>query len=158
MIETHFAQVRVLERLRSGPIGPFLPGFVTELEQRCYSRDTIRRCLRGADALARWLDSQGISLVEANESHVEAYVSQHARLPDAHYVHGRLSKAALSVPVIAALLREQGILSGLVPVSQSEAWLVRFDHHLAQVHGAVTSFKGIGLTFLVKYLASFRLD
>jgi site-specific recombinase XerD len=134
-METYFAQASVLERLRSGPIGPYLPGFVAALEQRCYSRDTIRRCLRGADALSRWLDGQNVSLVEANQGHVEAYVSQHARLPDARYVHGRLSKAASSLSVIAALLREQGMLSGSVLVSQGEAWLVRFDNHLAQVHG-----------------------
>jgi site-specific recombinase XerD len=135
MMETYFAQASVLDRLRSGPIGPYLPGFVTALEQRCYSRDTIRRCLRGADALSRWLDGQTVALAEANQSHVRAYVAQHARLPDARYVHGRLSKAASSVPLIAALLREQGILSGSVLVSRDEAWLVRFDNHLTQVHG-----------------------
>jgi hypothetical protein len=50
------------------------------------------------------------------------------------YVHGRLSKAASSLSVIALLLREQGLLSGSVLVSQGEAWLVQFDNHLAQVH------------------------
>lgn len=134
-METYFAQASVLDRLRSGPIGPYLPGFVTALEQRCCSRDTIRRCLRGADTLSRWLEGQNVALVEANQRHVEAYVSQHARLPDARYVHGRLSKAASSLSVITALLREQGILSGSVLVSQGKAWLVRFDNHLAQVHG-----------------------
>jgi hypothetical protein len=138
-METYFAQASVVDRLRSGPIGPYLPGFVTALEQRCYSRDTIRRCLRGADALSRWLEGQNVALVEANQRHVEAYVSQHARLPDARYVHGRLSKAASSLSVITALLREQGILSGSVLVSQGEEWLVRFDNHLAQVHG-LTSY------------------
>jgi Phage integrase, N-terminal SAM-like domain len=135
MMEAYFAQASVLDRLRFGPTGPYLPGFMTALEQRCYSRDTIRRCVRGADALGRWLDCQNVALVEAKRGHVEAYVSQHARLPDARYVHGRLSKAASGVPLIASLLREQGILSGLMPVSQGEAWLVRFDNHLAQVHG-----------------------
>jgi site-specific recombinase XerD len=54
-------------------------------------------------------------------------------------VHGRLSKAASSLSVITALLREQGLLSGSVLLSQGEAWLVRFDNHLTQVHG-LTSY------------------
>jgi hypothetical protein len=73
-METYFAQASMLDRLRSGPIGPYLPGFVTALEQRCYSRDTIRRCLRGADSLGRWLDGQNVALVEANQSHPGAPV------------------------------------------------------------------------------------
>jgi hypothetical protein len=55
-------------------------------------------------------------VVEANQSHIERYVRQHARLPDIHYAQGRLCKAALSVPFIATVLREQGILSGSIPV------------------------------------------
>jgi hypothetical protein len=93
------------------------------LEQRRFSRDTIRRYIRGADSLCRWLDGQGVAVVEANQGHVERYVRQHARLPDIHYAQGRLCKAALSVPFIATVLREQGILSGSVPVSKTHAWL-----------------------------------
>jgi hypothetical protein len=41
----------------------------------------IRRYIRGADSLCRWLDGQGIAVVEANQSHIERYVLQHARCP-----------------------------------------------------------------------------
>jgi hypothetical protein len=34
MIERYFPQANVLLRLRSGPIGPYLPRFVSILEQR----------------------------------------------------------------------------------------------------------------------------
>jgi hypothetical protein len=33
MIEAYFAHASVLDRLRSGPTGPYLPGFVTPLER-----------------------------------------------------------------------------------------------------------------------------
>jgi integrase len=62
-------------------------------------------------------------------------VFQHARLPDIHCEQGRLCKAAISVPFIATVLREQGILAGPVPVSKTDAWLARFDNHLMRVHG-----------------------
>ena len=135
MIERYFSQAKVLFRLRAGPLGPYLPRFVSDLEQRRFSRDTIRRYIRGADSLCRWLDGQGVAVVEANQSHIERYVLQHARLPDIHYGQGRLCKAAISVPFIATVLREQGILSGSVPVSKADAWLARFDNHLIRVHG-----------------------
>jgi site-specific recombinase XerD len=135
MIERYFSQGKLLTRLRSGSVGPYLPGFVSALEQRRFSRDTIRRYIRGADSLCRWLDGQGVAVVEANQGHVERYVRQHTRLPDIHYAQGRLCKAALSVPFIATVLREQGILSGSVPVSKADAWLARFDNHLMRVHG-----------------------
>src|SRR5260370_15234711 len=135
MIERYFSQAKVLIRLRSGSVGPYLPRFVSALEQRRFSRDTIRRYIRGADSLCRWLDGQGVAVVEANQGHVERYVRQHTRLPDIHYAQGRLCKAALSVPFIATVLREQGILSGSVPVSKADVWLARFDNHLMRVHG-----------------------
>src|SRR6266404_382934 len=135
MIERYFSEAKVLIRLRSGSVGPYLPRFVSALEQRRFSRDTIRRYIRGADSLCRWLDSQGVAVVEANQGHVERYVRQHTRLPDIHYASGRLCKAALSVPFIATVLREQGIFSGSVPVSKADAWLARFDNHLMRVHG-----------------------
>ena len=82
MIERYFSQAKVLIRLRSGSVGPYLPRFVSALEQRRFSRDTIRRYIRGADSLCRWLDGQGVAVVEANQGHVERYVRQHTRLPD----------------------------------------------------------------------------
>ena len=135
MIERYFPQTNVLIRLRSGPIGPYLPRFVSALEQRRCSQDTIRRYIRGADRLCRWLNDQGVALIEANQNHIKRYVLQHARLPDIRYTQGRLSQAALSVPLIAKVLREQGILCGSAPVSKADAWLARFDDHLVRVHG-----------------------
>jgi hypothetical protein len=41
MIERYFLQANALLRLRSGPIGPYLPRFVSALEQRQFWRDTI---------------------------------------------------------------------------------------------------------------------
>src|SRR5580704_16771534 len=133
MIERYFPQANV--RLRSGPIGPYLPRFVSALEQRQFSRDTICRYIRVADGLCRWLDGQGVALVEANQSHIKQYVLRHHRLPDIRYMQGRLSQAALGVPLIATMLREQGIFCGSVPLSMTDVWLGRFDDYLVRVHG-----------------------
>jgi hypothetical protein len=39
MIERYFSQAKVLIRLRSGSVGPYLPRFVSALEKRRFSRD-----------------------------------------------------------------------------------------------------------------------
>lgn len=71
MIERYFSQAKLLIRLRTGPMGPYLPRFVSALEQRRFSRDSIRRFIRGADSLCRWLDAQGVTLVGAEcEAHL----------------------------------------------------------------------------------------
>ena len=46
---------------------------MSALEQRRFSRDSIRHYIRRADALCRWLHDQGIALVEANQKHIQAY-------------------------------------------------------------------------------------
>jgi hypothetical protein len=45
MIERYFSQTKVLIRLQSGPVGPYLPGFVSALEESRFSRDSIRRLI-----------------------------------------------------------------------------------------------------------------
>src|SRR5690349_13197286 len=135
MIESYFPQANILNRLQSGPIGPYWSRFVRTLEQRRLSPDTIRRYIRGADRLGRWLQGQAIALVEAHQNDLQAYVGQYARLPDTRYTQGRLSQAALSVPRIASMLREQGLFCGSVPTSKADAWLARFDDYLVRVHG-----------------------
>jgi hypothetical protein len=74
MIERYFPQANVLLRLRSGPIGPYLPRFGSALEQRQFSRHSICRYIRVADGLCRWLDDQSVALVEANQSHIKQYM------------------------------------------------------------------------------------
>jgi site-specific recombinase XerD len=135
MIERYFSQAKVLIRLRSGPVGPYLPRFVSALEDSRFSRDSIRRLIRGADRLCRWLEGQGVGSLEVNQNHIEQYVLGHTRLPDIRYRRGRLPKAASSVRLIARVLRQQGILCGSAPISEADARLMRFDNHLIRVHG-----------------------
>ena len=58
MIEHCFAQPAVLRRLRAGLMGPYLDSLAAELQAQQYSRKTIRRQLRTADAFGRWLTNR----------------------------------------------------------------------------------------------------
>ena len=97
-------------------------------------------------------------MVEANQGHVERYVRHHTRLPDIHYAaQGRLCKAALSVPFIATVLREQGILSGSAPVSNADAWLARFENHLMRVHGLAPESRHHYLRYARRLIQSLQM-
>jgi site-specific recombinase XerD len=157
MVERYFSQTEVLIRLQSGPVGPYLPRFVTALEDSRFSRDSIRRLIRGADRLCRWLCDQGVELVEANQNHIEQYVLRHARLPDSRYTQGRLPKAASSVRLITKVLREQGILCGSIPISEADAWLIRFDSHLTLVHGLSRESRLVYLRHARRLLRSLQM-
>ena len=124
-----------------------------------FSMDTLRRYIRGADSLCRWLDGQGVAVVEVNQGHVERYVRQHTRLPDIHYAaQGRLCKATVSVPFIATVLREQGSLSGSAPVSNADAWLARFDNHLMRVHGLALESRHHYLRYTRRLIQSLQMS
>jgi integrase len=95
----------------------------------------------------------------SNQSHVERYVRHHTRLPDIHYAaQGRLCKAALSVPFIATVLREQGILSGSAPVSNADAWLARFENHLMRVHGLAPESRHHYLRYARRLIQSLQMS
>ena len=67
----------------------------------------------------------GSALQEDIASAVQVLVRKGRDIMDMKPGYDRLCKAALSVPFIATVLREQGILSGSVPVSKADAWLAR---------------------------------
>ncbi len=71
---------------------------------------------------------------------------------------GRLCKAALSLPFIATVLREQGILSGSVPVSKADAWLARFDNHLMRVHGLSPESRHHYLRYAGRLIQSLKMS
>jgi hypothetical protein len=50
VIETYFTAPRVLDRMRSGPMAPYLDELAAELQSHSYSRKSVRRQLRNADA------------------------------------------------------------------------------------------------------------
>ena len=72
MIERYFSQAKVLIRLRSGPVGPYLPRFVRALEQRRFSFVAIfvERTVCAAGSTVKV-----VAVVEANQSHIERYSS-----------------------------------------------------------------------------------
>jgi hypothetical protein len=57
-----FTNQKVLSRMQSGPMGPYLSEIAAVLWQQGYARSTIRLHLRAIDHFSAWLLKQELSL------------------------------------------------------------------------------------------------
>jgi site-specific recombinase XerD len=92
MIDRYFTLTKIRTRLRSGPLGPFFPAFITSLEERGYASPSIRRMVRTADQLGRWIQKQGVTLQEANRDRIDQYVTSQGRRSDQRTNSSSLSR------------------------------------------------------------------
>ena len=115
------------------------PTFISELEERRYSPDSIQRMIRTADRLGHWLQDHGIDLSQANQTHVDQFVLAQGRRPDKRSQHGHLPKSASHITTVTALMRKQGILDGRSNWTDIDQWANRFSVHLLQVCGVTKS-------------------
>ncbi len=55
MLANYFTETFTIQRLHSGPSGPYMDGFAQELRNKQYGWETARRYLRGASHLGQYL-------------------------------------------------------------------------------------------------------
>jgi site-specific recombinase XerD len=137
MLEHTFAQTRVIDRLRRGPLGPDLDALATALHHTGYAPSSIQLYLRTAVHYTRWLQGQGYAISEVDEELVQRYISGLTR-----YRSGKLPKAAQGLGHLVRFLQQQGLAcqqqSGLPP-SPLDQGLAAYDAHLEQVAGLALS-------------------
>jgi len=68
MLKDYFRSPRTLNRLRSGPAGPFIEGFAEELKAAGYSRITVRAHLGTSAHLCHWANSKNLGIADLDES------------------------------------------------------------------------------------------
>jgi site-specific recombinase XerD len=126
--------------MKNGPAGRYLAAIGVKLQQQGYSRDSIRRHLRAADAFGRWLSDHSLSLGDANPSTVDGYIKTLGRLVAPSTPNGRRRHKAIGLHHLLDVLQAQGVTSA-ADIGQSsgiERWLSEFDHYLDQVAGNAT--------------------
>src|ERR1051325_479787 len=102
MIETIIIRPAVRNRLREGPLGPAWEGVAQALHDQGYLPATIRMYLRTGVQFGEWVAQHRIPIAEISNATVAQYLQYCGRLPS-----GRLPKAALGLPRLLSLLREQ---------------------------------------------------
>jgi integrase/recombinase XerD len=143
LIERYFTQGAVHRRMRDGIMSPYLDVLAAELEAEHYSRKSIRRQLRNADAFGRWFAEQQIPIADVTDAALARYTESMHRCPGRSRSRGYRPHNARGLPRFIALLRRQGVVpveAQLVSPSRSgvERWLEAFGQHLEHVAGVST--------------------
>jgi len=132
LIESLFKQVSTLARLQSGPLAHELPVLAGALHNEQYPPETIRRYVRVAEKLGRWLCKHRLSVADADGATLARYRDSIKRRKN-----GSLRAAARGLAKVLGLLRRQGAGDEPLPAAPTECEeLVRsFDSHLQNVAG-----------------------
>ncbi len=126
MLKWLYSCPETLERLRSGPLGPYLDDFARVLKARGYSRGTGRTHLQLLRQLSEWLERRGLGVEDVDESRLAEFLHEAAR--GREYIH-RSQAAALWL--LLAHLRENGTLP-VPPVEEEETPLRRLEGELVR--------------------------
>ena len=138
MLESLRVRPRICQRIRSGPLGQWIDGFVDVLKTRGYATSVIRRHVRAAAIFSGWLERQRVAATEIDEALVTCFVSRLPRWRAPERQRGRVSEVASGVRLLAAHLWTRGVAARRGPVTapcETEQWLQHFDDHLVRVHG-----------------------
>ena len=132
MIEKLFKQPSTVARLQSGPLAQHLPSIAEALHQEQYPPETVRRYVRVAEGLGRWLSEQGLVLAEADETILARYRAHTGRRQK-----GPLRAAGRGLTKVLALLRLQKAVAEPVRAvgSEENALLAAYELHLQHVAG-----------------------
>jgi hypothetical protein len=140
LIERYFTQPAVLSRMRNGIVSSYLDALSDDLEAQHYSRKSIRRQLRNADAFGCWLAKQQIPLAQIDEAVLARYSEPMHRCPHPSRIRGERPHNARGLSRFIALLRHQGVVplqaeAAQASISSAQHWLEAFERHLEQVAG-----------------------
>lgn len=136
MVETYFAALHVLDRMRSGPAAPYLDALATELQSQDYSCKSIRRQLHNADSFGWWLTEQNLSVSDITDEVVGRYVGGLHRSTRAGYAKGYRPHNARGLPRLLNLLRGLGVTSSATQlVATGDPCLQGFERYLDCVRG-----------------------
>ena len=76
MVERFFARRSTAERMRSGPLGPYVDEFAQRLVEQGYTRENISRKIRLVADLSRWLAGRRMGPTNLNERRLALFLQQ----------------------------------------------------------------------------------
>ena len=142
MLEFYFEAPFTLNRLRSGPSGPFIDSFAGSLKAAEYSWWTAREFLRSAAHIGHYIKAQGGGLHDLDWSIMPAF-RRHLPTCSCHDSHrGTTNAVVQGAKRFLTHLRESGVLD--IPVTdkmekETHALVLSFQHWLRQHRGASES-------------------
>lgn len=156
MIEQFYTDPKILRRLRSGPLGPYMDVVATQLFELGFTKQNSgAHQIHLLDELNRWLEERGLGVGALNEERVREFLGELKRGP-------WLREAKAGWRLLLKHLRDQGVLSAPnvemdeTPCQLLERRFARYlveqrglaqksvQLYLAQVHGFLFERFGLG--------------
>lgn len=138
MLESRNIWPQIATRIRRGPVGSCVDGYLAQLASEGYSKHGIRRHIQAVDRFGCWLAAQALQLCDVDERTVERFVAEFPRTPSARCPDGRISSVASGARRFARYLWDQGLAaphSAERAATDTERWLALYDEHLCRVQG-----------------------
>ena len=157
MLETLRVQPHIRARIRSGPLGPYVDGFVAALERERYTAGVIRRYVRTTEVFGRWLRRGRIAVRDIDEAIVAQFVGRLRRTRSRSRPRGLPSPLASGVRKLAAFLWAEGTAVRRPSTSADPAWapwLRSFDEYLTRVTGVAAGTRRIYLRYARAFLTT----
>jgi len=164
LIENYFTQPKVVRRIRAGLASRYLDEFVAELEAQHYSRKSIRRQLRNADAFGRWIAQQEVPWSEVTGAVVARYVAPMHRTLGPSRRQGYRAHNAPGLSRFLALLRRHKAVPPEATVAPSSLncrgslATQSFNQHLERVAEKRAStcrrYPGVGVRVFLRFLST----
>ena len=137
MLDSFRIWPHIRARLRAGPLGPHLDGFVELLQKEGYARRVVRRHIRAAGVFGRWLQRRQLAASQVDEVAMSRFIAGLGRYPTRLRPRGRLRDLAFGVRKLAEMLWQQGVArraESRAPTA-AEQWLQSFNEYLERVNG-----------------------
>lgn len=145
MLTTYFKHPFTLRKLRSGPAGPYLDEFASQLAQAGYCRDRIRANLRGAGRFSAWALSAGLAADALDWqalAQFQRFLDSQGRL---HYRWGEFSGSFLGARHFVDFLQTRGVVP-TPPPAAAPTLLTEFCHWMYTQRGVTeTTLRGYRL-------------
>lgn len=134
MLTTYFKHPFTLRKLRSGPAGPYLDDFASQLTQAGYCRDRIRANLRGAGVFSTWAARAGLTIETLDSLALEQFgqcLHSQGRL---RYRRREYSNTFLGARHFVGFLQARGVVPTPAPAVEPEL-LTAFCHWMHTQRG-----------------------
>ncbi len=153
MMERFLSDGEAAQRLRCGPVGPYLDSYTATINALGFARSTIRSHLWLLSELGEWLQRQAIPVADLDEQSVEAFLADRRKRRG-----GRHSSDRATARRFLDHLRIEGVavfIESQIEESASDALIHRYELYLKREQGlqraSLVAYRPFVKRFLVEH-------
>lgn len=124
-------------RIESGPLASYVEPYVARLEERGYTRRSVRCHIRGIDILGRWLTKRKVPAEAIDAATFDRFAARFPRRRSPARPRGRLADGVCWVRTFVEFLWERGVAARAPTrtATTADRCVRAFDEYLTRVQG-----------------------